>query len=221
MARAIDKRALTASLLVVLSLLAACKKRDEPAPAAALSPSAEQAASAAIAQAAAAASAAQAAALAATAGASAAAPATSAGSATPVLGEVKRFTDKEKAASGSTKVALAESKVYGEPDATKPSVASLPKDLLVTRLAALGADWVLVEFPSGIGKVSPGWMEAKSLVGGAGSASTKPATSASAGSAASAKPSASAAPSAAPPAPSASAPKVRVKPGVLRAPPRP
>jgi len=217
MARAIDKWTLTTSSLLLLCAFAACKKRDEPAPAATVSTSSAQAAaSAALAQAAAAASAAQAAA----AGATATAPATSAAPAAPVLGEVKRFTDKEKTATGSTKVALDQSKVYDEPDATKPSVASLPKDLLVTRMATLGTDWVLVEFPSGVGKVSPGWVEAKSLVGGAGTTAAKPSTSASATSAASAKPAASAAPSAAP-APSASAPKVvRNKPGVLRAPSR-
>jgi len=219
MARAIDKWALTAGSILLLCAPGACKKRDEPAPAAVVSSAAEQAAaaSAAVAQAAAAASAAQAAAAVASASA---APIASAAPAAPALGDVKRFPDKEKAASGSTKVLLAESKVYDEPDATKPSVASLPKDLAVTRLAALGADWVLVEFPSGVGKVSPGWVEAKSLVGAAGTASSKPATSAS--SAASAKPATSASASAAPaaPAPSASAAKVRVKPGVLRAPGR-
>jgi hypothetical protein len=218
MPRAIDKRALTTGYLILLCALSACKKRDEPAPAAALSASDAQraAASAAIAQAAAAASAAQAAAVAAAASASAAAPPTSATAAPPLLGEVKRFSDKEKSASGATKVLLDGSKVYDEPDASKPSVASLPKDLLVTRMATLGSDWVLVEFPSGVGKVSPGWIEAKSLVATtSSSASSKPTSSASA--AASAKPAPSAVASAVP-APSASAPKVRVKPGMLRAP---
>lgn len=218
MARAIDKWTLTTSSLLLLCAFAACKKRDDPAPAATVSTSSAQAAaSAALAQAAAAASAAQAAAAA---SASATAPVTSAAPSAPVLGEVNRFTDKEKTATGSTKVAIDQSKVYDEPDATKPSVASLPKDLLVTRMAALGADWVLVEFPSGVGKVSPGWVEAKSLVGGAGTAGVKPAASASPSAAASAKPATSTAPSAAP-APSASAPRVvRTKPGVLRAPGR-
>jgi hypothetical protein len=218
MARAIDKWALTTGSLLLLCALSACKKRDEPAPLASVSPGAAQAASAAVAEAAAAASAAQAAAVAAAAAASASgtAPVASA-TAAPALGEVKRFTDKEKSASGTTKVLLDASKVYDEPDATKPSVASLPKDLVVTRLAALGNDWVLIQFPSGVGKVAPGWIEAKALVAPTGTASGKPATSASA--AASAKPAASAVASAVP-APSASAPKVRVKPGVLRAPGR-
>ena len=53
--------------------------------------------------------------------------------------------------------------VYDEPDDKTPSVASLTKDIFVERLATLGSDWVLVDFPSGIGKLSPGWVQAKSL----------------------------------------------------------
>ena len=214
MTRAIDKRALTAGSLLLLCTFVGCKKRDEPAPAASASSTVEQsnaAASAALAQAAAAASAAQAAAAVAT----AAAPVASAGPAAPAVGAVKRFADKEKAANGSTKVLIEQSKVYDEPDATTQSVASLSKDLPVTRLATLGTDWVLVEFPSGIGKVSPGWIEAKSLVAPLGTAGTKPATSASA--AASSKAATTAVASAIP-APSASAPRVRVKPSMMRAP---
>jgi hypothetical protein len=223
MARAIERWAPGVGSLLALLLLcafAACKKRDEPAPTAAVPAAVEQAAaSAALAQAAAAASAAQAAA----ATASVAAVASVAAS-TPALGQVKRFPGKEKAASGSTKISLEASKIYDEPDASTPSVASLPKDLLVTRLATLGTDWVLVEFPSGIGKVSPGWIEAKSLSAPAlaSAPSAKPTSSASA--LASAKPAttatASAPPAPPPPAPSASAAKVRVKAGVLRAPGR-
>ncbi len=222
MARAIDKWALTTGSLLSLLLLCtfvACKKRDEPAPAAAVSATVEQAsaaASAAVAEAAAAASATQAAAAAA---AAATASVARAAPSAAVLGEVKRLRDKEKAASGSTKVALEQSKVYNEPDATTPSVASLPKDLVVTRLATLGTDWVLVEFPSGVGKVSPGWIEAKSLVAPLSVASTKPATSASAAVLASAKPATTAVASTVP-APTASVPKVRPKPGAMRAPGR-
>ncbi len=206
MARAIDKWAVTAGSLIFVCAVVACNKREEPAPAATVSSTVEQAAaaaSAALAEAAAAASAAQAAA------ASGATPAASVAPAAGVLGEVKRFRDKEKAASGSTKVSLEQSKVYDEPDATTPSVASLPKDLVVTRLATLGTEWVLVEFPSGVGKVAPGWIEAKSLVAPVSAASAKPSPSATPATSAVASASA---------APSASAPKVRVKPGVVRAP---
>jgi hypothetical protein len=83
--------------------------------------------------------------------------------AAPELGAAKRFPDKEKVASGAVKVTLDDSKVYDEPDNTTPSVASLSKDLFVVRLATLGTDWILVDFPSGVGKLSPGWIEAKSV----------------------------------------------------------
>ena len=212
--------------VLVLSTFLACKKKsDEPAPAASVSPAADVAAAAA-----ASAAAAQAAAAAAVAAAQAAAgaPATvDAGPPAPALGEVKRFADKEKAATGTTKISIDASKIYDEPDVTKPSVATLSKDLAVTRLATLGSDWTLVEFPSGVGKVSPGWIESKSLVGGGGAtstvASTKPATSATAAAATSAKPATTAVVSATPAATAAAsaAVKPKVKPGaVLRAPGR-
>jgi len=217
MARAIDKWSLRAGTLLIVCALVACKKKETPAPEAQVTGAAEQAAaaSAAVARAAAAASAAQAAAAATASSVVATAPVASVATDSPALGAVKRFPGKEKLANGTTKILLADSKIYDEPDATRPSVASLPKDLVVTRLAALDGDWVLIEFPSGVGKVSPGWIQSKSLV--AAAASTKPATSASA--AASAKPAASAVATASP-APSASAPPVRIKPGVLRAPGR-
>jgi len=223
MARAIDKWALTAGSLLLVCALGACKKRDEPAPAASVSPNVEQAtaaANAALAQAEAAASAAQAAAAASAAASTSAATVASAAPGTPVLGQVKRFAAKEKAASGATKILLDATKVYDEPDASTGAVATLPKDLSVTRLATLGTDWVLIEFPSGVGKVSPGWVEAKSLVAPVSVTSAKPATSASASAAASAaKPTASA-PAVVAPAPSASVAKPRPKPGTLRPPSR-
>jgi hypothetical protein len=216
----VDKWTRTACSVLLLSAFLACKKKsDEPAPAASASLAAEQAAalaSAAVAQAAVAA-----AASAAAAAAAAATPPVAvvdAGPAAPVLGAVKRFADKEKAATGTVKIALDDSKIYDEPDNTKPSVASLTKDLAVVRLATLGTDWTLVEFPSGIGKVSPGWIETKSLVGGVIAA--KPTTSATPAASASAKPAASAAATAtATAAASASAaPRVRIKPGGISRP---
>ena len=212
----VDKWTRTACAVLVLSTFVACqKKSDEPAPAASASLAADQAAaaaSAAVAQAAAAAASAAAAA------AVAAAAVPPVASAAPVLGAVTRFPDKEKAATGTVKVALDDSKIYDEPDNTKPSVASLTKDLAVVRLATLGTDWTLVEFPSGIGKVSPGWIETKSLVGGV--AAAKPTTSATPTTSASAKPAASTAPTTtATAAVSASAaPRVRIKPGAISRP---
>jgi hypothetical protein len=61
------------------------------------------------------------------------------------------------------KVTVDNSLVYDEPDDKTPSVASLTKDIFVERLATIGTDWILVDFPSGVGKLSPGWIEAKSV----------------------------------------------------------
>jgi hypothetical protein len=121
------------------------------------------------------------------------------------------------------------SKVYDEPDTAQPSVVTLSKDLVVTRLATLGSEWTLVDFPSGVGKVSPGWIESKSLAGGGGvpssaasaklATSAKPATSATPSAAASGK-AAAAAVASVTPAVTASAPvKPKIKPGILRPPP--
>jgi hypothetical protein len=81
----------------------------------------------------------------------------------PQLGEVKRYTDKEKEATGAVKVLENDVKVYDETDDKTLDVAKLPKDLLVFRLATIEPDWALVEFPSGVGKVSPGWVQTKYL----------------------------------------------------------
>jgi len=150
MKHAIDKWTLTASVVLVLGALLACKKKtEEPAPAAsaAAPPPAVSIAP-----------------LATTAAAPTAAPvAADAAAAALALGNVKRFPDKEKPATGAVKVTVDNSLVYNEPDEKTPSVASLTKDIFVERLATLGSDWILVDFPSGVGKLSPGWVQAKSL----------------------------------------------------------
>jgi hypothetical protein len=53
-------------------------------------------------------------------------------------------------------------KVFNEADSKTPEVATLPKDLLVFRLAEVEG-FQLVEFPSGIGQFSQGWVEKKGL----------------------------------------------------------
>lgn len=150
MKHAIDKWTLTASAVLVLGALLACKKKtEEPAPAAsaAAPPPAVSIAP-----------------LPTTAVAPTAAPAAvDSAAAAPALGNVKRFPDKEKPAAGAVKVTVDNSLVYNDPDEKTPSVASLTKDIFVERLATLGSDWVLVDFPSGVGKLSPGWVQAKSL----------------------------------------------------------
>lgn len=82
--------------------------------------------------------------------------------AAPKLGDVKRFADKEKKAEGVVKVLEADAKVFNEPDIKAQHVAELNKDIFVSRLATLD-DFVLVEFPSGVGELSPGWVQAKFL----------------------------------------------------------
>jgi hypothetical protein len=151
MKQAIDKWTMTASCVLVLGALLACKKKtDEPAPAAsaATPPPAVSIAPLPVAPVATAAPVAV----------DAAAPAPA-----PVLGDVKRFPDKEKAATGAVKVTVDNSLVYNEPDDKTPSIASLTKDIFVERLATIGTDWILVDFPSGVGKLSPGWIESKSV----------------------------------------------------------
>lgn len=78
------------------------------------------------------------------------------------LGDVKRFADKEKKAEGVVKVLEADAKVFNEPDVKTQHVAELNKNIFVSRLATLD-DFVLVEFPSGVGELSPGWVQAKFL----------------------------------------------------------
>jgi hypothetical protein len=152
MKQAIDKWTLTASCVLVVGALLACKKKTEqPAPAASLAAAPPAVSIAPLATTEPVASAAPSAV-----DAGVAAPA-------PVLGNVKRFPDKEKPATGVVKVTVDNSLVYDEPDDKTPSVASLTKDIFVERLATIGNDWILVDFPSGVGKLSPGWIEAKSV----------------------------------------------------------
>jgi hypothetical protein len=81
----------------------------------------------------------------------------------PKLGDVKRYADKEKKSDESAVRVLSEDlKVFNEADSKTPEVATLPKDALVFRLAELDG-FQLVEFPSGIGQFSQGWVEAKGL----------------------------------------------------------
>jgi hypothetical protein len=216
MTRAIDRWTTTVSLALVFGALVACKKKtDAPAP--------EASATAAATVAAAASAAPPVASIAPT---PVAVDAGVAAVAAPEVGAVTRFPDKEKVATGAVKVTLDDSKVYDEPDNTKPSVASLSKDLFVVRLATLGSDWILVDFPSGVGKLSPGWIEAKSL-GAEVHPITKAAVAAQSASATpaappSAKPATTAATSAKPATPAAPATTAALAPTVAPpAPPKP
>jgi hypothetical protein len=81
----------------------------------------------------------------------------------PKLGDVKRYADKEKKSDESAVRVLSDDlKIFNEADSKTPEVATLPKDALVFRLAEVDG-FQLVEFPSGIGQFSQGWVEKKGL----------------------------------------------------------
>jgi hypothetical protein len=81
----------------------------------------------------------------------------------PKLGDVKRYADKEKKSDeGAVRVLAEDLKVFNEADGKTPEVATLPKDALVFRLAEVDG-FQLVEFPSGVGQFSQGWVEVKGL----------------------------------------------------------
>jgi hypothetical protein len=99
--------------------------------------------------------------------ASAAAPAAAEGTPAPgeaKLGDVKRYgVEKEsRLDDAGVRVAADGLKVYDEADAKTDDVATLPKDLLVFRRVKMD-DFTLVEFPSGVGQFSQGWVETKGL----------------------------------------------------------
>ena len=202
MQRQLDKWTTGLSAALVIATLLACKKKkDEPAPAAKEPPATSVAAPAPAPA------------------PSASEPAASA----PKLGDVKRFAGKEKEATGAVRVLENDVKVFNEPDEKAPEVATLSKDLFVFRLATLDDKWVLAEFPSGVGKVSPGWIEAKfleskvegvareSVAAQSKGATVKPQSSAS--------PAASAAPSASVKPAASAAPSASVKPAASTAKP--
>jgi hypothetical protein len=80
------------------------------------------------------------------------------------LGDVKRYgVEKEsKLDDAGVRVTADELKVYNEADTKTDDVATLPKGLLVFRQVKMDA-FTLVEFPSGVGQFSQGWVETKSL----------------------------------------------------------
>jgi hypothetical protein len=79
------------------------------------------------------------------------------------LGDVKRYADKEKKSDeAAVRVVGEDIKVFNEADSKTPEVATLPKDALVFRLAEVEG-FQLVEFPSGVGQFSQGWVEKKGL----------------------------------------------------------
>jgi hypothetical protein len=91
-------------------------------------------------------------------------PAPTPAAAAPKLGDVKRYgVDKEEKLDGAgVRVSADELKVFNEADTKTPEVATLPKGLLVFRLVKMES-FTLVEFPSGVGQFSEGWVETTAL----------------------------------------------------------
>lgn len=80
----------------------------------------------------------------------------------PKKDEVKRYGDKEKDESGTVAVLLPNAKVYNEADDSTSHIATLSKGTLVNRKARY-SNWMLVDWPSGVGELSPGWVVTKHL----------------------------------------------------------
>lgn len=135
------------SMGLVVGALLACKKKPDAATEASATPSAAAAPSAATSAAA---------------SASAAAPVPTVEA---KLGDVKRYgVDKEvKLDDAGVRVTAADGlKVYDAADTKTDDVAILPKDLLVFRQVKMD-DFTLVEFPSGVGQFSQGWVQTSGL----------------------------------------------------------
>ncbi len=143
MQRKLDQWTTALSAVLIVGALLACKKKTDTA--AAPAPSQQAAVATAAAP-----------------PASVSPPAVPTASAPPdaKLGDVKRYPSQEKAETGAVKILENDVKVFNEADDKTADVATLGKDLFVFRLASI-PDWELVEFPSGVGKVSPGWVPAK------------------------------------------------------------
>jgi hypothetical protein len=143
------------SMGLVMGALLACKKKPEAGAEASATPSAAAAPVAPTASVVAPA----------TPTAASAAPAASAEApAEAKLGDVKRYgVEKEsKLDDSGVRVAADGLKVYDQADTKTDDVATLPKGLLVFRQVKMD-DFTLVEFPSGVGQFSQGWVETKGL----------------------------------------------------------
>lgn len=74
--------------------------------------------------------------------------------------EVKRYPDKETAESGTVRVLLDNLRVYKEADTTTDFIATLNRGTLVNLKARYG-NYLLIEYPSGVKQLSPGWILAR------------------------------------------------------------
>lgn len=75
--------------------------------------------------------------------------------------EAKRYDD-EKEEEGTVRVKAEEMKIYQEADTESEVLEELDRGMLVNRLARRG-DFILIEYPSGPGELSPGWVEEKDI----------------------------------------------------------
>ncbi len=75
--------------------------------------------------------------------------------------EVKRYDD-EKEEKGTVKVGIFEMKIYQEADTSSTVLAKVGKGTLVNRKARRGS-FLLIEYPSAPGELSPGWAETRHI----------------------------------------------------------
>lgn len=132
--RTLDRTTVTTSVALLVAALIACKKEEAPPPVASAPPPA-------------------------------ATPTTTASAEPPKTekkDDVKRYGDKEQDESGTVRVKLANAKVYKEADETTDHITTLSSGTLVNRKARYGT-WMLVDYPSGVGELSLGWILAKQL----------------------------------------------------------
>ncbi|MBX3181211.1 MAG: hypothetical protein KIT72_14970 [Polyangiaceae bacterium] len=73
--------------------------------------------------------------------------------------EVTRYGDKESPESGTVRVLAHNLRVYTEADTSGTSIATLNRGTLVNLKARYG-NFLLIEYPSGVKQLSPGWIQA-------------------------------------------------------------
>lgn len=128
MGHKLHKLTTAASAALVLAALLACKKKKAPPPVASVASAAP-----------------------------APAPTPTESAAPAPADTVKRYGDKETEAKGTVRVTVANAKVYNEADATTDYTTTLAKGTYVNKKATYG-NWLLVDYPSGVGELSPGWI---------------------------------------------------------------
>jgi hypothetical protein len=132
MGRTVERWTAVLGPVVVVSALLACKKKEEPPPVASAAPVVSETATAA---------------------------ATTSTAPPPKKSDVERYGDKESEESGTVRVAVAVLRVYPKADASSTYLAEITRGTLVNRKARYG-NWLLIDYPSGPGELSPGWVMA-------------------------------------------------------------